>query len=208
MKYKFKPLPILFFLILGFVTQAQVEDKESVKMKIEDKSVDWFEYDYKYLNELYRINVPSDLFNKWNSKYRYKEGKNMTYADSLKVVLNEELENASQVRKATLALAYTWDRASWSILLNKNETKAIAADMGYTYPYKFINDLRDPKIKNEQKTKILKGLKERLRQLKVEGVKDKLNAREMMKLSFQYSPGRLKVVDSILASQGSSRKVD
>jgi len=205
---KFQLLVFLFFFY-GITVSAQETSKKAQKKEMDSiQNIDWLSYNYQNLDSTYKITTTSKDFDEWKAKYRFKPGKEMTYADSLKVVLNEELENTSAARVATLRLSYTWDRASWSLLLNARETKELANSMGYVYPSAFIDDLRNPKIKNEQKTEILQNLKKRLIDLELEETTDKMTARKMMKLSFQYSPERLKVVDSILASQGSSRRKD
>ena len=138
----------------------------------------------------------------------FKPEEVLTYRDSLSVVLTNELKSGSAARIAVLRLSYTWERASWSLLLPPDQTKDLALTQGIIYPYRFVTDIREHPRKNRAYRKLIRQLKSRLERLELEESLEGIDASDLMKLAFRYSPARLKVVDSILASQGSSRRKD
>ncbi len=172
------------------------------------KSTDWLKRDYKYLNQQLKPIVPSEQFDEWKKKYRFKPGNIMDCSDSLKVILPQEQLSAPQVRSAALQICYSWERASWSLLLPASRVKEIALKYGFASPYKLIDQLRTGHASQAIKEELLDNFDSRLAAVQDQLEIANLTEREKMKLAFQYSPQRLKVVDSILASQGSSRRQD
>ncbi|BAO55817.1 hypothetical protein [Nonlabens marinus] len=201
----------LLFLIALITSMASAQNpKEPARQKALDSllKIDWLEYNYRELDEDHKILTSSDQFETWKAGMNFKPNEVLDYKDSLSVVLNNELKDGNAARIAILRLSYTWDRASWSVLLPATEVEAIAAKQHIKHPYNFVTNLRENPKESAANRRLIRQLKSRLKKLKLEESLKGLEASELMKLAFQYSPERLKVVDSILASQGSSRRKD
>ncbi len=194
---------IIIILILSLkCSTINAQEQKSIS------TTDWFTYKYKFLDADLKPTVTSDQFEKWKTEFRFRPDNIMDCSDSLKVILSNELQNAQDVRTATLHLCYTWERASWSVLIPAEELKIISHNAGIKRPYKLVEELRSSTNNNLLKQRILSGLNDRLKQVIKDTMKVPVTTENKMKMAFRYSPARLKVVDSILKSQGSFRKPD
>jgi hypothetical protein len=201
-------LLLSYFLTIAGISTAQNSEAPSSRQMMDSlKAIDWLQYDYEQLDENHKILTNSTQFEKWKKNFNYKDGQILNYRDSLSVVLNQELDNGNAARIAILRLSYTWDRASWSLLLPADSVQTIAHQKNFKYPYQFVTDLRE-NPKDSVNRMLIRQLKSRLKELNLDKPLQGLDSNGLMKLAFQYSPGRLKVVDSILANQGSARRND
>jgi hypothetical protein len=170
-------------------------------------SIDWLDYNYTYLDADLKPAVSAAKFDQWKQEYSFDPSSPLDCADSLSVILNKELNNQAAARIATLRICYSWQRAGWSVLLPADSLQQLSHDAGVRYPYELIESLRNSTA-NAAVQSIIEDLEIRLKQLELEENLEDKNTKQLMKLAFRYSPDRLKVVDSILASQGSARRQD
>ncbi|AZQ43958.1 hypothetical protein [Nonlabens ponticola] len=190
---------LLFILAMisaiNVVAQEESEQEELGK---------WLHHNYEYLDNDHKITATSAQFDLWKKDFQFKADEPLNYADSLTVVLAQELKNPADQRGARLQLSYSWERASWYLLKDVNEVKELAREKSLAYPFELVSFYRSLDRDHE----LIEQLADRAKSLDRDEDLEKLNAKELMKHAFRYSPGRLARVDEILASRGQTRGSD
>jgi hypothetical protein len=185
-------ITIFFLIVLGFAF-GQESDLETKIKKI--GVIDYFNYNYKYLDENFKINISSKDFQKAINKYEFFPNLIKTYNDSLGIVLMLEFNDWDHARMAKMRLTYTWLRLSYHLWISENETKQMAKKFGFTQPYLFKDFLsKSASRNNTYLNNFFTTLRTNLKN--TAGVKDKDfrsgSIDDLMNLALNKSPERIK----------------
>jgi hypothetical protein len=161
----------LIFVTLFFITVSHAQENEQIieqkydlkkrKIIIDNiKKIDFLAKKYKFINSDFSISIDSTNFN--NLKRDFKViNNNLTYRDSLRLILEYELDNFHARRIALRRITYNWKRMSYYIWETEEKTKELGNNLGFEHPYRFYEFLFNEKINTDFKNKFVKNLKKR-----------------------------------------------
>jgi hypothetical protein len=143
---KYYSCTITFLLLLSFVSgqESQIE-----LMNKKSKLIDYFNYNYKYLDKNYKISISNREFQNTIVKYEFYPELIKNYSDSLGIVLMAEFNDWDHARFAKMRLTYSWLRLGYHLWLSEHDTKQMAKKYGYTHPYLFKEYLKESGNKND-----------------------------------------------------------
>ncbi|CAM3534191.1 hypothetical protein [Flavobacterium chungbukense] len=185
-----KSVNIIIILFLVFKTaSAQKMTEEMMRkrdLKIDSISkIDFLSYDYKYLDQNFKIKIPKEIFEKTVTDYKFYPERIRNHKDSLGIVLMAEFKDSDASRIAGLRLNYEWKRVGYYTWMSESDVLALAKKLHIKMPYRlqelFLNN--DPKVKIE-----LQSLRDKLfLQTGKEEVKT-ISAKELLNYGFKYNP--------------------
>lgn len=162
--------------------------------KVNNKSIDqiinfnFFDYNYKYLNNHFEIEIDEINYQKALEKYNFRKDIRFNYQDSLKVILLIEFDNFDYARIGSLQLTYTWNRVGLHTYENTDFLKKTANSNGLKHPYLFIKELRHEKNDNKDLLDIIINLRKKLYKKFDKDSIDSFNRRELLKFAFKNNP--------------------
>ena len=136
MRYSF----VIFFLVCCTISckKESVKKKETRIKTEEEAKIDFSKNQYKYLDNNYKILINSKEFDSIAYRYEYDKNRITRYKDSLSVVLIGDFKGDwKKANKETFRISYTWERLSYHLWLNIDETKQFAEKFNFNHPYLF-----------------------------------------------------------------------
>jgi hypothetical protein len=126
---------ILIFLAYTSAGQPYDEAKEKAEL-LKYKEFDYFNYDYKYLDEEYNIIIPSLIYENTINEFKMNRdvlGKD--YGDSIIVVMFTEFENPIQRRIGINRMKFSFLRGSYYLWCTPKEAEMLTNRYNYKHPY-------------------------------------------------------------------------
>lgn len=165
-------------------------DEKSRKLKIDKiKEIDFLSYKYKNLDENFKINIDSSMFNSIVKKFGFYEERINTYNDSLRVVLTGEFEDSDYTRIAQLRITYTWKRVSYYLWENPENLQKIAKKHNIKYPYYFQACVEQSNCPNKEILKLVENLRTKLiLKFGAETINALQNNNELLNFAFKNNP--------------------
>lgn len=166
------------------------------------KTVDWLAYDYQYLSEDFKIEIPHEVFQKGLKDGKFIKERITKYSDSLSVVLSVELQDQVATRIAGMQINYSWERLGWNLLMTASQAQELGTTLNFNLPYQVKKYLEDTSNQDTKRLKILNSLRTRVAQLEqvTEDVNE-LSLKNLFNRAFRYSPERLQKVKEIQATR-------
>ena len=161
------------------------------------KDIDYVNYNYKYLDNSYKIKIDLLNFNNGISKFSFYKDRIKKYTDSLAVVLMIELNDWNEANRAQLQITYTWERVGYYIWQESDEVQLLAKKYKITKPYLLQKKITNP----DDDLKILELLEILRDKLNTKFKSDsicKMNNSQMLSFSFRNNPKVILLKKSIL----------
>jgi len=185
-----KSLQVVIILFLVFNSASAQQFTKQMIQKRDQKidslvKIDFLSYDYKYLDENFKIKIPKEVFDKTVSDYKFYPERIKKHKDSLTVVLVAEFKDEDAARISGLRINYEWKRVGYYTWMSENEILELAKKLNIKMPYRlqelFLNN--DPRVKSE-----IQSLRDKLfLQLAKEEIKT-MPVKELLNYGFKYNP--------------------
>ncbi len=147
---------------------------------------------YKFLTADYKIAIPDSVYKNSFKKYKYTEGRDSKYSDSLGVVLMSEFNDWRISRMARNAILYEWKKIGYYLWITEPEAKKMGQSYGFKKPYSFRLFLNNDEKHDEKLKAFIVDLRKKVfMKTKNEAVKD-MPLKKFLNISFQSSPIMIK----------------
>lgn len=182
---KFKILLLMFLSCFCFI--------HSQNLDIKNDKLSFFELDYEYLDEQFKINITNKNFQELTNKYNFYNERINSYDDSLAVILTHNFKGDwAKTNRARFILSYSWKRLSYHLWLSEIDVKIIAGKIKINHPYIFKQYLLNNK--NSYTDKIFNDLIKKLKESSL----DVGNIKEMSRndiMSFAMRHNKIRILD-------------
>jgi len=183
---------IIYILVL-MVNSISGFSQELNNPTIKNTNIDFFNYNYKYLDQDYKISISSQKFDSIVTKYEFYKDRIHKYRDSLAVVLVENFNGDwKKTNKATFVISYSWQRLSYHLWMDIDDSKKLAKEFNFNHPYRFkqflLTDLEDKEVEL-----FFKNLKDKISN-NIESTTDldELSREQLLNFAMRYSKSRIK----------------
>lgn len=165
-------------------SKSTLSREEKVK---EIDNVDFINYNYKNLDEDYKIIINSEDFDRTLAEYKFIKPRIRTYNDSLSVALMHEFKDWVVADVVKRRLLFSWERLGYYLHRDGAELKSVAKKLNLNHPYSVFYHLKLDKYNSRIKEKEIKRLKKIIstKTNKTQDDIDKLTNDELLNLSFE-----------------------
>lgn len=169
------------------------------------KEFDYFNYDYKYLDEDFRIVMDNVLFNQLLKMNNFYADRIISYKDSLAVALCGEFDTWPQRNIAHFRITYTWNRLSYMLWVSEIEAMNIAEKYSFHHPYLLYQYVyKHPEQWDQYMIDFTNDLRKRIYSETANEEVLIMNNKELMNYAHVNSPKRLADLNSISKQECSS----
>ncbi|WP_297086679.1 hypothetical protein [uncultured Draconibacterium sp.] len=176
---------LILLLLLVNIANAQV--------KKEYLNYDYFNHSYQYLNKDYSITIQDSVFQRFVKEFKFIPERIKSYNDSLSVILCGEFGNWDQVRIAKHRITFSWQRLGYILWMSAEESEEFGRHQSFIHPYSLYKHIIYQEDKWSSDTKrLIRNLRDEVAAVTNIQEIDKLETKELLKLSLIHSPDRIK----------------
>lgn len=182
-----RPITTFFsiFCFLLFSSQKIQNNDNSSK-------IDFFSIKYDYLDENYKIKMPTTIFNQNVIKYKINKDEIKSHKDSMYVVMMAQFDDWQTARKALYRVTYSHLRLSYHLWISEHQTKKLAEKYGFSHAYRFKKFLLDEKNHDENLKIFFSNLRKKLIKKTGNSKITNFSILELTNFAMQNSPERIR----------------
>jgi hypothetical protein len=193
----------MFLFITGIFTVSNTYSQGFINFSNEEKDsikfIDYINRDYQFLNADFKI-LKNQLLESKNIFLLDRLGEQINYNDSLRIILEYNLDNSYAIHLAYHRILKTWVNVGYYLWMNAKEVKVVAAAFDIDHPYLFYEFLIDQK-RNKLKTMLLDDLKIKISDTSQQFLKFETN-KELLYYAFKKNSERLKDMRAYVKKKG------
>jgi hypothetical protein len=198
---------IIIFVIISINLSAQridhIPTMEEHKNEVDKfQKIDYLNYNYKYLDENHKIEIPHRVFQKLLRENNFYPERINDYADSISVVMCGEFESWTQREIASFRVSYTWKRVGYYLWLTEDEAKDLGNKYSITKPYALIDLIRrHPEDWDDELVSFIANLKSKVENYTGNDDVRNMAHNDFLKFALVENPTRIKDYAELVMSR-------